>query len=625
MPVPTLQVADCHTIAKTFERAACYAPTEESVFAMMTPILTNMRANSQAFIDQQDANDSLTDTNLGSFAVPNLKNVDKADEEDEGFFEKIGNNFFPGDGDVINPGGIFNSECIPCGFRLNSMGELISAGWNDFGAGVKAIFEQWGVWLMTMIQQIKDLLGIFSGLDKYIDLCALIKFFKEFVCIPDIMRILSALMALMARVSFEFGGLFDLILSLVAPLLTPFLSGIVDQLQQFILMIIKPLECIIDSIQDIIRKLDYNVLFQNIEMLDKTPKKPSRRPDPRGPIQVPFQDVKFPFVDTPVHFHDAEIDRRDIVQGEGVFDTIENAGNSAINNTTDALGGSAIKQHNAEKQRLVEAAAAELAAVESNRKNVDGSSPSEVERYKKQKKAAQEKYDKAVEERDLSALGRANKRIDEATTKVKSALFEVINFLREAAQAVETFFNDIFGELQKLMGQYVGGSGSFIELLTKKSGLVQIISFITALLKAFIEWDTGCDEDEQEIRVESVLPVQQGMKVWTDENGDLHIEEDDAIFDEGIQKAVEAIGAIPPSTPTKERLKDRGELPSTEEPRQKLKSLIEFTGDPVLDIEIARATEALITPAKVTFKCPLQSSVSDAEQVNQWIKELNTE
>lgn len=609
MPIPTLIVADCQTIQKAFERGASYAVTEESVYAMMTPILSNMRIQSGNFIDQTEASESI-EKPAGSFITqPNLNNIDKSDEEDEGLFTRVAGNFFPG-GDEF--GGLFNSECIPCGFRLNTMGELVMEAFGGLAGDVGDILKQWALWLSTMMSQLMSLIDIFSGLDKYVDLCALIKFLNDFVCIPDLQRILSALMALMARVSFDFGGLFDLILGLIAPLVTPFLSSLVDQIQKYILMVIKPLECIINAIQDIIRKLDYNVLFQNIDTLDKHislgPKQGPWKPDPRGPIKVPFTD--------------SEIPRTDVSESQ----------KRAIDVEFNLAGpiGSAIKRQNEEDDKRVAEALAELEALEAAGRNVEGASAGEVERHRQQKEAAKQKYQDALEERNLSEVGQANKAISDTVSNLKSSLFELIGFLREAAQAVETFFQDLFGELKKIMGEYLGGSGSFIELLMKKNALVQIISFVTAVLKAFMT-GLNCDDEKEDIRVEKFIPQQQGMKVWTDDQGNLHIEEDDAIFDAAIQEAVKAIGDTPYSTllepdgPAKKQQADKGTLPDTEEPRQKLKSMIEFTGDPVLDTQIARATEALVTPVKVTFKCPLQTTVDEAEQVNQWIKELNSE
>ena len=282
------QVSDCMSIAKKFNRGASFATTDESVFAMMTPMLNIMRTQSSSLVTQIETQETISSPlttedkilqNQGvapTASTPNttnLENIDKSDDQDQGIAQRIAGNFFPGGegqvpgtGNLVDAeifGNVFNSKCIPCGPRLNMLGEL------DFKSGITEYLQYWKQWLLGHYTNLLSMLNIFNGADQLIDLCALIEFLKNFVCVPDLARILSALMAMMLQLSFDFGGIFDLILQLVAPLLQPFLSNFVNMLQQYILLIIRPLECIIDSLQNIIARLDYNVLFQNINSLDK--------------------------------------------------------------------------------------------------------------------------------------------------------------------------------------------------------------------------------------------------------------------------------------------------------------------------------------------------------------------
>lgn len=634
----TTKFTDCIIISKKFERAAAYAVTEESVFAMMTPLLTTTRIQSQAFITQTETSETLSTPTSTQQALtarsatapnavvlnplgdeiqsPNLRNLDKAQEGDEGFFTRIAGNFFPPEGNLNDLGGAFNSKCIPCGFRLDNWGQLIEATFTSPLGGMSEYLQMWDKWLSEHLKQLMDLINMFTNMDRFVDMCALIRFLNDFVCIPDLQRMLSALMALMSRTSFEFNGIFDLILQLIGPLLAPFLSGIVGTLQQYILMIIQPLECIIDAIQNIMSKLDYNILFQNIESLDKHislgPKKGARLPgtfndanekkfrkeDPRGPIKVPFID--------------AEIPRRDIVDDERFIEVDFNLAGPI---------GTAIKSENASNQAAVEQAAEELAAIRRAGRNIDGSDAAAVATQRGKEQKAKESYKASIEKRDLSVIGRTNKQIDETVAGLKSSLMMMIGFLREAAQAVEAFFNDIFIELKKLMGEYLGGSGGFIAQLVKKLAMVQLIGLIASIIAAF-QNGVNCSNENEDIKVENFLPIQQGMKIWTDDQGNIHIEENPDDIDAAVDEMVKAFGVEPAQTAAQAKEIDRGTGPSTS--RQKLNSLIEFTGDPILDTQIARATEQLVTPIRAVFKCPLQTSVAQTEQVNKWVSELNT-
>lgn len=586
-------ICNCMTIQKAFERSASYAVSEQSIFAMMTPILTPMRIQSAALGNQMDNSDA-------TFPISNnFMNADRATEDDEPFFTKLKGNWFP-EGEEVTA--FFDSKCIPCGFRLESPAQAIGEHFKAFG---RSILEHWKAWLMAYLRQLQQLQDFFgpSGPSKYIDICALINFLKDFMCVPDLQRMLSALMALMSKVSFEFGGLLDLILGLIAPLVQPFLSGMVDIVSKYIMMIIKPLECIINAIQNMIRKLDYNVLFQNIDKLDKHIGVGRREGKVVGfggkSTTEAFQELgKIPVVGTYMPEPDAR----------GAYELHEGPGR-AVDADFNLLGpgGNWIKAENARNQAAVEKAAEELAAL--RRAGPDGSSPKELERHSEQVDNKKQALQDAKDERDLSELGEINKSLSGVMFALKSALFELIGMLKDAMRAVEEFFNKLFDELKKIMGEFIGGSGGMAAMLMQKMAIVQMVALLSSLIKFMMKGMKCDDEEEDAIRVERFFDQYQGMKMWTDEEGNIHIEEDPEVMAKAIEETVKAVGISP----------------SVDEPMQKLKSLIEFTGDPVLDTEIARTTEALVTPIKVSFKCPLQTTVQQASNVNKWMSELDAE
>ncbi len=501
---------------------------------------------------------------------------------------------------------------------------------------------------------------MFNNLDKFIDICAFFKFINDFVCIPDLQRILSALMALLSKLNFDFGGLLNLVLGLIAPLLVPFLSGMVNMLTRYILLIIAPLECIIDAIQSMLSKLDYNVLFKNIDNLERQfnfdppsglqeafGRQVTTKEDPRGDIKVPFVDAHVP--------------RKDILESDPVYTSEFNL-----------LGpvGNAIQKDNAEKQAAVEQATEELEAVRKAGREMDGSDPAAVARYREQERQAKENLQNAQDRRDLSAIGRINKDIDRTVANFKSILFKFIGYIREAVETVEAFFRDLFDELKKIMGQYLGGSGNLVFELFKKLEILQIIGFIGALISALTN-DRNCDpEDEGAIKLEDILdPNGTNSRVWTDQSGTVHIEPDNDEINNAIDSVVEILGSVSqpnPDVPSNLGSEDslagvrspdndntligslnnepggpdggfgsglgpnafsqgKGDAPTDNLAQQRLQSLIGLTGDDVLDTQIARTVESFTQSKKVTFDCPLQTSVAQAEQINQWINELNTE
>lgn len=647
MAFPSTELQDSLIISKKFERGAIYSTNEESVYAMMGPVLDTMRVQSNSFTEQLDAEDAISvpqgakeklsapganahSNILGNETTSSIaRNIDKADENDQDFLEKLAGNFGINNSQGnFNINGIFDSECIPCGFRLDNLDALnaeINAG---IEVGLSQYLRFWETILQQQWEQLQAMLQMFTNPDPFIDLCALIKFLTEFMCVPDIARMLSALMTLMSKVSFEFSGVFDLIIQLVGPLLSPFLSNIVSTIERYLFMVIRPLECIIDSIQALIAKFDYNILFANIDSLDKHldmggPRKGAKLPgnlanerrlrkeDSRGDFTFRLDKPRLDSSEPKVPWIDGQIARRDLAGGDRFTE--------ADFNLAGPLS-TVIKGENARNQKEVENAAAELQAIRKAGRNVDGANPGAIRRHREKERAAQERLDAAVAKRDLSFIGRTNVAIDKGVAGLKSSLIMMIGYLREAVAAVQSFFDFIFDEFKKLMGEYIGGTGGIVGDLINKLALSQLISIVTQIYKTILN-GTVCPEDASDIKVENWIPEMSGMTVWTEDDGTIHIEGNDQEIKDAIESLVQAIGSSPPGGPSEAEI-DKGATSSS--PGQKLKGLIEFTGDPVLDSDIARMTEQLTTPMNLTFKCPLQTSVAQSEQVNQWIREVNS-
>lgn len=596
-PFPSTQLQDSQIIAKTFEKGCNHSLTEESVYAMMTPQLTTMRSTSVAV--SRIASDNLTKSTLNvrtgeenpTVSVGNVNTDNKSDN----FFSDVGNNFVPG-GDSL--GGIFNSECIPCGLRINFTEEL------NAKFAVDTFWDRLEGMLAQMINQIQQLINMFKNLDKYIDLCAFLKFLKDFVCIPDLQKILGLLAAFMMRLALDLDLSFDLVLSLIAPLFMPFFSGLVEQLNKYLLMIIRPINCIIDSIQNILGKLDYNVLFQNFQNVSISfgPKVGN----PPNPVNVNMGG-RIPVIDQ--------------TYSAGNTVTVNDPnGKVPIDNRGRVVEWQLSKPFDVQRnkeQAAIDKAAKNLQAVRKSAQEVNGKDPGAVATYRQRELQAKQEYADTLRERNLSEIGEASQKVEQFQSNIKGAFFSVINYLRLAATQLDDFITGIMDEFKKIVDEFLGGNGRSTFLLNQKLEILQLVGFITAVIKA-LKKTPDCEEGKEVETYLNQLPVSPGMRVWTDDNGSIHIEEDD----EDLSPAI------------KDLIKDRakGEIPLSIDPnasgndktRQTLNSLIEFTGDPVLDTSISRAVDSLSTRARAVFKCPLQTSVAQAEQVNKWISELET-
>lgn len=650
---PSLTVPDCHTISKAFEKGANYCATEESVFAMMTPMLTGMRANAKSFVKMADATEAIlpdTDTiddpansdnpaaanavigdipptsnavNVNSLKVPPTVNRPKwAKPTDVGdLASKITKQK-----NISNMLKKKGKECIPCTFRIDLAADLVIKMLED----ISEIGIKYKNYFMQMLQQLLDLITFWKG-DKYhIDVCALRNFFLEYVCIPDFRRIITALMALLIRMAMELNGLFDLILMLVAPLLMPFLLALISPLEQMLLLIIRPLECIIDAIIAQMEKFDYSAVF-NLQV-------PTISIGPLGK-KKDQSILKTSTFDNPF--------------AKKAISASQDWGVEANVSPSQLFSPFITDQKKAEAE-----AQSELDAIRKAGGNVDQSDAKAREAYAKQLEAARAKYMAARKKVDTSAIQQGAAQMAKVKGYIRDAMAMVMKYINMAKTYVTEFINMIFDEIKKLMDSFLGTNGNCMIKLWDKLQIVQLIAMIVAIID-FLKDKKPCKEDKDKasagITIASPL-TQKTAKIWTDTNGVVHIDEDPDQLSNALDKAIGAMGQPPSknltsdvpvqntsaSLPVNSPYATEGPRVPPVEPkarvvtatnpasspldatRQRMESLVELTGDPIVDSAISRAIEAITSPMSVQYKCPLQTSVADAEQVNQWIQELNS-
>ncbi len=547
-------IQDCMTIARAFEKGANHAMTEESVFAVMTPRLSTMRSMAKATKKMMAKKSK--DKNALDLSNTSAKEIDLL------------------------------KECFPCKFRIDFKGKMNVASLLNpasiVGTAKEALLSSAQANILALkafyvkaLNEINSIMDMFRNLDKYVDLCAFKKFFSEFVCIPDLQRIIALLTAFLMKLAIELNGIFSLVISLFAPLLLPFLTPLVDTLTQFILAAIKPIECIIDNLQKMMTKLDYNALFQNIDAMQislgpKTTKKQEKGGNVKLPVNAP------PTGD----------------QGRSIQFSLNPLGKAVAH---------------AENQKVVDAQN-ELDALQEASLRIDGSDQAAGDENRKQITAAKQKVAEKQADRDLSAIGKANQKIEEKFQSYKGALVSMLSMLRRAAAEIEAYIRKVLDELTKLIMSFFGGGASAITLLFDKLQIVQLIALVVAIIKA-LKNKPKCEDEGQETEIFlNQLNPSEGFTMFTDEDGTVHIQEKD----DGIKRAIEDVAKV-------------FGVPAGGDPNEKLKSLVKFTGNDTLDSSISRAVDAMTVPLRVKFRCPLQTSVANAETVNKWIKELNSE
>lgn len=222
-------IADCSQVVKAYQKALFASTDEESVYSALLPKVANIRstATSTSALLSNISNPPLPDTAVLSGQAQSVS------------------------GELLNPENWQEvlQKCIPCDFRINLKSELLDQLPLDFLNDLANLLDQ-------LIAQIDAIIKLLNSGAVYSDLCSLYKFFTEFVCIPDLQRIIALLGAILYRMSVNLSLGLDVIKSLVQPIFLPIFINLTALLQQFISLIVNPLDCIVSAIDLQLEKLD---------------------------------------------------------------------------------------------------------------------------------------------------------------------------------------------------------------------------------------------------------------------------------------------------------------------------------------------------------------------------------
>jgi hypothetical protein len=237
------KLQDCNMIAQAFERGAAHNTDEASVIAMSTRHVQNTKILSQmvqkSLSTYQHQSSLPLDKTTGNPADDSLSGM-----KIQGQYIAIPTN----QSSSILARAV--KECVPCGSRvihnidLNVSGQLIKALKDDFNFRFKTL---------------DDLKNLLSNIDIYGDFCQMASFLN-FMCIPDLQRMIVVLMAMLTDFSVNMLSVNGLLQALLAPFFTPVLMGINSLLDQLVQLVLSPLTCIITSIEQNITKLDVGAL-----------------------------------------------------------------------------------------------------------------------------------------------------------------------------------------------------------------------------------------------------------------------------------------------------------------------------------------------------------------------------
>lgn len=242
---------DCNLIAQTYERGAHSTLTETAVFATFSRALENTRSFSV-----------LAQETLAGYIREPVETAGQVGQQAEGLVGSAGvsrtQNSFQGvklgDFDISTLGNAFGDsfmnwmkDCIPCNTRIIALLEL-----KPHVDLLGALEDD----LKSRLATLSNLGKLLSNLDIYGDFCSLLQALN-FMCVPDLQRIVALLSALLASEALELDSMIGFLQSLIAPIFAPILLNITSLLDQFSLLVVSPMDCIIDSINEQLQKLRF--------------------------------------------------------------------------------------------------------------------------------------------------------------------------------------------------------------------------------------------------------------------------------------------------------------------------------------------------------------------------------
>lgn len=137
-------------------------------------------------------------------------------------------------------------DCIPCDLRLHNA--------DEFFTDLKSLdpFEELRRRYEELKRQFESLLNNTEIIE---DICNLLNFL-DFQCMPDLYGIIALLTALMRKYSARMPNLSGAFMQFIGPFFSPMLSGLNELLDKYIQMILKPVDCVVNSLDTQLAKLD---------------------------------------------------------------------------------------------------------------------------------------------------------------------------------------------------------------------------------------------------------------------------------------------------------------------------------------------------------------------------------
>ena len=141
------------------------------------------------------------------------------------------------------------ADCIPCEDRILALISLNPL--EDLQAALDKMYVQ----SVGFLTDLYDLLLGDKSIGVFADFCGLFKFLS-FMCVADLYRMVIVLSSLMKKYAFQLKDMTISFGSILGRMFGPSLQPLLSMLDKYIQLIIAPIDCIIDSLNAQIQKMD---------------------------------------------------------------------------------------------------------------------------------------------------------------------------------------------------------------------------------------------------------------------------------------------------------------------------------------------------------------------------------
>jgi len=233
-----LHQADCNAISQTYERGVHRLTEENAVYPTFTKDLTRIKMFSTSTVGALKHYQLPPGTDLTDKTSLNFNGSQVNITEPNSLGDKIKNGF---------------EDCIPCADRIKALLDLNPL--EDF----LNVLEQD---INNKLASLLSIFDLFNNTDIFNDICALVNLLS-FQCVPDLVAILAALKALLCKFAVNLDDIDGFITALLSMFLAPMFSGLMALIDQYVQLIMDPLDCIINNSILQMSKLNVNGVLDN--------------------------------------------------------------------------------------------------------------------------------------------------------------------------------------------------------------------------------------------------------------------------------------------------------------------------------------------------------------------------